>query len=51
VFARSTDFEDLRRRLRDRYRGSLSAAALKRVIEKANFMAHMGGRLAVLEEV
>lgn len=43
--------EDIRQRVIDRYKGGMSAAALRRVVEKTNIMAQLAGRKAVLEEV
>lgn len=46
----ATSFDDLKRRVLRRYKGA-DAATLKRLVERANIMAHMAGRLGALEEL
>jgi len=47
---KATSPADLRARLTRRYKGA-DATALRRVVERAQIMAHMAGRLGVLEEL
>ncbi len=47
---KSTSPEDLKARLVKRYKGT-DATGLRRIVERANIMAHLAGRLGVLEEV
>jgi phage gp29-like protein len=46
----ATSFDDLKRRVVRRYKG-MSGQALARVVERANIMAHMAGRLGATEEI
>jgi hypothetical protein len=47
---KATSPDDLKARIVRRYKGS-DASTLSRVFERANIMAHMAGRMGVLEEI
>lgn len=48
---KASSFDDLERRLLKRYRGKMSAEALRKVVERGNVMAQMAGRFGAHEEV